>query len=179
MRKLILFLAAVSLVLVAEKALCRGITFSIEPESFNSFRYKEMRVEGPIELSIRTGRFLSVDPGGWDSSRPQSWNRYAYVTNNPIRKSDPNGQEEFEALTHGADTHVARRSGETGRVNGYETYDANGNPIVRFRGEGKNHGGVEPPVILEPKPNKGPGAKPIVPRKLRADELPNGYKPPE
>lgn len=43
MRKLILFLAAVSLVLFAEKALCYETRFSIEPESFNFFRYEEIR----------------------------------------------------------------------------------------------------------------------------------------
>ncbi|HWS72167.1 MAG TPA: RHS repeat-associated core domain-containing protein, partial [Thermoanaerobaculia bacterium] len=40
------------------------------------------------------GRFLSVDPT-WNSadlSRPQSWNRYSYVLNNPVRYTDPDGQ---------------------------------------------------------------------------------------
>ncbi|MBV9494262.1 MAG: hypothetical protein JOZ54_08445 [Acidobacteria bacterium] len=62
MRKLILFLAAVSLVLFAEKALCYETRFSIEPESFNSFRYEEMREQEAAPLSIRRGRFLEVDP---------------------------------------------------------------------------------------------------------------------
>ncbi len=93
MRKLILFLAAVSLVLFGEKALCYETILSVEPESFNSFRYEEMRVEGPIKLSIRTGRFLSVDPGkDWDPHKPQSWNMYAYVRNNPINSVDPTGR---------------------------------------------------------------------------------------
>jgi hypothetical protein len=39
------------------------------------------------------GRFLSVDPGGSNPSRPQSWNRYAYVQNNPINAVDPDGRE--------------------------------------------------------------------------------------
>lgn len=94
MRKLILFLAAVSLVLFAEKALCYETTFSIEPESFNSFRYHEMRVEAAAPLSIRTGRFLSVDPVLGEPSRPQSWNRYAYALNNPLVFVDPSGMYE-------------------------------------------------------------------------------------
>jgi RHS repeat-associated protein len=60
--------------------------------------------------SAAWGRFLSVDPnafwelqGGSDEDRakfrsylrhPQRWNRYAYVSNNPINKIDPDGREE-------------------------------------------------------------------------------------
>lgn len=95
MRKLILFLAAVSLVLFAEKALYYETTFSIEPEPFNSFRYEEMRAEEAAPLSIRSGRFLSVDPY-LDLKRalhkPQGWNRYAYVENNPVSYTDPTGR---------------------------------------------------------------------------------------
>jgi RHS repeat-associated protein len=40
------------------------------------------------------GRFLSVDPvlDSVDPSRPQSWNRYAYVLNNPLGNTDPTGK---------------------------------------------------------------------------------------
>lgn len=40
------------------------------------------------------GRFLSFDPT-WESAnaaRPQSWNRYAYVMNNPVNATDPTGK---------------------------------------------------------------------------------------
>jgi RHS repeat-associated protein len=41
----------------------------------------------------RAGRFLSIDPGrDWDPKSPQSWNMYAYVRNNPINRSDPDGK---------------------------------------------------------------------------------------
>ncbi len=41
-----------------------------------------------------TGRFLSVDPtwASADLTRPQSWNRYAYVMNNPVNVKDPDGR---------------------------------------------------------------------------------------
>lgn len=100
MRRLILSLAAVSLVLVAEKALCRGTTLAIEPESFNSLSYQDFRVKEVEPRSIRTGRFLSVDPT-WDSAdlaTPQSWNRYSYVMNNPINATDPDGRIGFFLL---------------------------------------------------------------------------------
>jgi RHS repeat-associated protein len=40
------------------------------------------------------GRWLNPDPAGLaavDPSNPQSWNRYAYVTNNPLALTDPTG----------------------------------------------------------------------------------------
>jgi RHS repeat-associated protein len=40
------------------------------------------------------GRFLSVDPtlDSSDLKKPQSWNRYAYVLNNPLNGTDPDGK---------------------------------------------------------------------------------------
>jgi RHS repeat-associated protein len=46
------------------------------------------------EYSIQ-GRWPSPDPAGLaavDPSNPQSWNRYAYVTNNPLKYTDPSGK---------------------------------------------------------------------------------------
>ncbi len=39
------------------------------------------------------GRFLSVDQVLGAASAPQSWNRYAYVRNNPLTLFDPNGRQ--------------------------------------------------------------------------------------
>lgn len=44
------------------------------------------------------GRFLSTDPVYGNLSRPQSWNRYAYVLNNPVGYVDPDGRQ---ALAYG------------------------------------------------------------------------------
>ena len=43
--------------------------------------------------SAAQGRFLSVDPSsrGVDPRNPQTWNRYSYVLNNPLRLTDPDG----------------------------------------------------------------------------------------
>jgi len=42
------------------------------------------------------GRFLSADPllTSADPHRPQTWNRYAYVLNNPLKLVDPSGMSE-------------------------------------------------------------------------------------
>ena len=77
----------------------------------------------------------------------------------------------------GAGPHTGfKRDPQTGRVTGYTEFDAAGNPVKRFRGEGGPHGGQEPPCVLEPKPGKGPGTPPKVPRPPRLDELPPGYR---
>ena len=47
--------------------------------------------------SASMGRFLSVDPT-WESAdlaKPQTWNRYAYVMNNPVNLTDPDGKCPF------------------------------------------------------------------------------------
>ena len=42
--------------------------------------------------SFRRGRFLSVDPVGGEVDLSQSWNRYAYVGDNPVIATDPTGE---------------------------------------------------------------------------------------
>jgi RHS repeat-associated protein len=54
-------------------------------------------------LDTDGGRFLSVDPSrdSAEFGRPQSWNRYSYALNNPLKYVDPDGRDwEFaRALT--------------------------------------------------------------------------------
>jgi RHS repeat-associated protein len=52
----------------------------------NTLDYMHARYYNPT-----AGRFLSVDPVLGNPSIPQSWNRYAYVQNNPINRTDPKG----------------------------------------------------------------------------------------
>ncbi len=56
-------------------------------EDFTQLAYYGARYYNP---SI--GRFMSVDPAGIDITNPQSWNRYAYVQNNPFSYVDPDGE---------------------------------------------------------------------------------------
>jgi RHS repeat-associated protein len=56
--------------------------------------------------SAALGRFLSVDPLiDWKKAlaRPQMWNRYTYVTSNPVDRLDPNGKAETDLTCVPAD----------------------------------------------------------------------------
>ena len=45
--------------------------------------------------STGQGRYTGVDPIGGRPSDPQAWNRYAYVGNNPMNRTDPTGMNYF------------------------------------------------------------------------------------
>jgi RHS repeat-associated protein len=47
------------------------------------------------------GRFLSLDPVQGRPEAPQSWNRYSYVLNNPINRTDPDGRCTIDGEKHG------------------------------------------------------------------------------
>lgn len=68
------------------------------PDSIRAkFTQKERDSETGLDYSIdryyssAQGRFTSVDPLTGVPKRPQSWNRYAYTLNNPLKYIDPNG----------------------------------------------------------------------------------------
>lgn len=52
----------------------------------------------------RIGRFLAIDPAGFNPQNPQSFNRYAYANNNPYRFVDPDGNSPLDAGFFIADT---------------------------------------------------------------------------
>ena len=58
---------------------------------------------GARYFSGAQGRFTSPDPlkASGNLKNPQSWNRYAYVFNNPLRNVDPNGQCSAPAVGKG------------------------------------------------------------------------------
>lgn len=66
--------------------------------------YMQARYYDPL-----MGRFLSIDPAGFDEVNPQSFNRYAYANNNPHRYVDPDGNIIFLApLAYAAATFIAK-----------------------------------------------------------------------
>ena len=60
--------------------------------------------------SSTLGRFLSPDPLDGLQSFPQSWNRYAYAHNNPLKYIDPTGKYVFAACTGSDERCQADRS---------------------------------------------------------------------
>jgi len=65
---------------------------------------------GARYFSGAQGRFTSPDPASASAkpSDPQTWNRYAYVTNNPLRYVDPDGRDRMEILLN-QDVHALVR----------------------------------------------------------------------
>jgi RHS repeat-associated protein len=63
------------------------------PDRLDDLDYMHARYYSPV-----LGRFLSVDPVGGRIGSSQSWNRYAYVRNNPVNLVDPLGEEELEVV---------------------------------------------------------------------------------
>jgi RHS repeat-associated protein len=64
------------------------------------------------------GRFLGVDKHGGHAEDPQSWNRYAYARDNPLKYVDPNGREIKVSYTQtptGRQYHIAITAEFSGR----------------------------------------------------------------
>jgi len=84
---------------VREKAPYLPTAWTGTATATNPLAYEEMSSTGADPRRIRRGRFLSVDPI-IDTKRatttPQLWNRYAYVLNNPINKTDPDGKADTD-----------------------------------------------------------------------------------
>ena len=91
----------------------RGTGFPTSPDinydsrSPQKFTGKERDAETGLDFfqaryySGAQGRFLSVDPENYGAriGNPQSWNAYAYVSNNPLNYIDPTGMDRIDPQT--------------------------------------------------------------------------------
>jgi RHS repeat-associated protein len=79
-----------------------GMGFTVTDGIRQKFTSKERDVETGLDyfgaryFASTQGRFVTVDPfaGSGRPAKPQSWNRYAYVSNNPLTLVDPDGMDE-------------------------------------------------------------------------------------
>jgi len=75
-----------------------GVSGSQDKHHFTSY---EGDAEGGTDYAVNrqysqvAGRFMRVDQKAGSLSNPQSFDRYAYVTNDPIRFTDPSGLDSF------------------------------------------------------------------------------------
>ena len=71
-----------------------------EPGYTGKFEEPDLGIQnfGARWYDPRIGRFLSIDPAGFDPQNPQSFNRYAYANNNPYKFVDPDGRAAETAL---------------------------------------------------------------------------------
>jgi RHS repeat-associated protein len=68
--------------------------FTVHERDAESLDYMHARFYAPY-----MARFLSVDPVDGLQRIPQSWNRYAYALNNPLKYVDPTGMYVFAACS--------------------------------------------------------------------------------
>jgi len=132
----------------------------------------------PLNLADPTG--LAADSPNVDADQ----SLFNLVAGGPNDRLQIPGGGRLQSNPQATGPHSTFRYNQQGQVQNYETYYER-NPVtglyvptMRFRGEGKPHGGVEPPFILERAPGKGPGATPSVPRPALPSEIPGGGAPP-
>ncbi len=95
------------------------------------------------QYSEAQGHWLAPDPygGSHDFSNPQSFNRYAYVLNNPLSNVDPDGRE----CVWGDGSYDASDDPDTGSPEGCAAAGGNYVPPAIFEGvEGTNPGDWSP-----------------------------------
>jgi RHS repeat-associated protein len=93
------------------------------------------------------GRFLSVDKVSGNVGNPQSWNRYAYAYNSPLKNIDPDGNVVIGATTFRGEIAAAYANSATFRQV-YDEANRNASIVVHLTLVGRmtNHtrGGTEP-----------------------------------
>jgi RHS repeat-associated protein len=116
-----------------------GVGYSPSPDKTRQkFTQKERDAESGLDYVLARyyssphGCFSSVDPmlASGQQAEPQSWNRFSYVQNNPLRYIDPNGERRVNAGDRLANTYEAKKNPDGSPLT--TTVRSN---LVRFRVE--------------------------------------------
>jgi hypothetical protein len=103
---------------------------------------------------------------------------------NPISTAEAAGSDQRLGPDPNAiGEHSTFRRAPDGSIQHYETYERNDrtggyDPVLRYRGAGKIHGDVDPPLVLERGAGKGAGSTPKVARPAMPSEIPGAGPPP-
>ncbi len=95
---------------------------------------------GARYMSSAQGRFTSPDPKMFphDLTDPQSWNKYAYTRNNPLRYTDPDGEDFWDAVKGTINAFTSDNAFGAGRINSgnsdFRTGQAVGDAIATVTG---------------------------------------------
>ena len=92
----------------------------------NQYRFTERETDQATGLTYmraryynpHLGRFLTVDPVGGKVGSSQSWNRYSYVLNNPLKFVDPDGENPLAAVAALITTVRVSAGATTGAITG-------------------------------------------------------------
>jgi hypothetical protein len=99
-------------------------------------------------MSGAQGRFTSPDPKQFphDITDPQSWNKYGYTRNNPLRYTDPDGEDWQDALKGGLNAFFSDNAFGAGRSNSgnsdFRTGQAIGDAVATVQGTVETLAGI-------------------------------------
>jgi RHS repeat-associated protein len=101
-----------------------------------TFDYMHARYYSP-----GAGRFLSVDPVLGSLQSPQSWNRYAYASNNPVMRTDSDGRVDLAKAYAAASLELEEIASKVDAAKQYLRIGGPGNPyyIVTDMASGALH----------------------------------------
>jgi len=98
----VLLIAASGLILENNRTLPYGELWcpQVSSQTTEKMQQYERDTESGLDYAMNRyvagsyGRFMSSDKGGFSPKRPMTLNRYAYVTNDPVNLSDPDGNDD-------------------------------------------------------------------------------------
>lgn len=103
---------------------------------------------GAPYMSSAQGRFTSPDPKMFphDLTDPQSWNKYGYTRNNPLRYTDPDGEDWQDALKGAINAFASDNSFGAGRIDtgnsDFKTGQAIGDAVATVQGTVETLAGI-------------------------------------